>query len=213
VATPFPPTAMIDVGHGAMPIDLELPDEPVGVVIGVHGHGGGRASPAERYLGFGLRAAGFATLAVDHGADDDVDRIADGILDALGWIHTRTDLASLPIGISAAGVGAAGALRAAIRGDIDAIVGRGGRPDLALAALVDVTTPTLFIVGAADAPVLALTRRALALMPDARLAVIDGANHRFAEPGALDAVVDLAIEFFHDHLARPRAVAGPLWTA
>jgi putative phosphoribosyl transferase len=211
VSMPFPPTAMLDAGGVAQPIDLELPDEPVGVVIGVHGAGGGRASTAERYIAYGLRAAGFATLAVDHGHDDRVAAIAGGVIDAIGWLHTRPDLAALPIGISAAGIGAAGALVAAARVDIAAIVARGGRPDLAGAALLAVQTPTLFVVGAGDTPVLTLTRRAVPLMPAAALEVVDGAGHRFTEAGALDQVVDLAIEFFHRHLARPRFVAGPLW--
>jgi len=211
VTAPFPPTAMLDAGGVRQPIDLELPDEPVGVVIGVHGAGVGRVAPAERYLAYGLRAAGFATLAVDHAPADDADAIADGIVEAIGWLHTRPDLGGLPVGISAAGIGAAGALIAATRADVTAIVARGGRPDLAGPALRDVRTPTLFVVGAGDASVLALTRRLAPIIPAATTSVIDGAGHRFSEAGALDQLVDLAIEFFHAHLARPRVVAGALW--
>lgn len=204
---------MIAAGGAVRPIDLELPPEPVGVVIGVHASGDGRATPAERYLAYGLRAAGFATLALDHARDEDLARIAAGIIDAIGWVHSRPDLAALPIGVSAAGTAVAAALIAASRVDLDAIVARGGRPDPLGALVMTVHTPTLFVVGEHDAGGLAATRRAVPLMPAATLAVVDGAGPRFAEPGALDQLVDLAIEFFHGHLARPSVAAGALWTS
>lgn len=208
VAAPFPPTGTIAAGGAMRPIDLELPPEPAGVVIVL-----GRATPVERYLAYGLRAAGFATLAVEHGRDDDVARIAAAIIDAIGWIHSRHDLGALPIGVSAAGTAATAALVAATRADVEAIVARGARPELLGPALSSVQTPTLFVVGAHDPAGLTAIRRAVPLMPAATLDVIDGAGSRLVEPGALDQLVDRAIEFFHGNLARSAIVAGPLWTS
>ena len=83
-----------------------------------------------------------------------------------------------------------------------AVVSRGGRPDLAAAALPDVKAPTLLIVGENDRQVLELNRRALGLLGgEKRLAIVPGATHLFEEPGALDLVIDRAREWFVSHLA------------
>jgi putative phosphoribosyl transferase len=83
-------------------------------------------------------------------------------------------------------------------------VSRGGRPDLAGAALPSVRCPTLLVVGGADPEVLELNRQAAArLAGEHRLAVVPGATHLFEEEGALDAVARLAGAWFADHLAPP----------
>jgi len=79
------------------------------------------------------------------------------------------------VGYFGASTGAAAALRAAAgpgRG-IAAVVSRGGRPDLAGAALGDVHAPTLFLVGGLDERVLELNVSARAhLGGESRLVVI-----------------------------------------
>jgi len=83
------------------------------------------------------------------------------------------------------------------------VVSRGGRPDLASAALGAVRAPTLLIVGGSDVDVLALNREALrALDCEKQLAVVPGATHLFEEPGTLDTVAQLAADWFTRHLAR-----------
>jgi putative phosphoribosyl transferase len=64
-----------------------------------------------------------------------------------------------------------------------------------------VRAPVLLIVGGADREVLALNRAAQArLRCENRLAVVPGATHLFEEPGALEAVVALAGDWFADRL-------------
>ncbi len=88
------------------------------------------------------------------------------------------------------------------------MVSRGGRPDLAGAALTRVRAPTLLIVGGADNAVLDLNRLALAqLRCPARLSVVPGATHLFEEPGTLDKVIELARDWFVEHL--PSRNGGP----
>jgi pimeloyl-ACP methyl ester carboxylesterase len=83
---------------------------------------------------------------------------------------------------------------------VDAIVSRGGRPDLAGKFLSQVTAPTLLIVGGADYQVLELNRKALRELPgEVQLSVIPGATHLFEEPGALDEVANLARDWFLSH--------------
>ncbi|ELK51118.1 hypothetical protein D320_15820, partial [Haloferax sp. BAB-2207] len=82
-----------------------------------------------------------------------------------------------------------------------AVVSRGGRVDLAESRLGDVTAPTLFVVGGADEPVLRLNRDAFAELDcEKSLEVVAGAGHLFEGPGELDAVADLAADWFETHL-------------
>jgi pimeloyl-ACP methyl ester carboxylesterase len=113
------------------------------------------------------------------------------------------DLRDLPIGYFGASTGAAAALIAAARHPrrIFAIVSRGGRPDLAGAALGDVRAPTLLVVGGSDPVVLDLNRQAAKLMTtDVRLEIVPHATHLFEEAGALERVAALADRWFHNHL-------------
>jgi putative phosphoribosyl transferase len=112
-------------------------------------------------------------------------------------------VAGLPVGYFGASTGAAAALWAAAEpgADIAAVVSRGGRPDLAGARLGTVRAPTLLIVGENDETVLRLNRLARAeLRGESELAVVPGATHLFAEPGALATVAGLARDWFTSHL-------------
>ena len=87
---------------------------------------------------------------------------------------------------------------------IDAVVSRGGRPDLASEALESVQSPTLLIVGERDETVLELNRSAFDRLPcEKELKVITRATHLFEEPGALEQVARLAADWFRRRL-RPR---------
>ena len=115
----------------------------------------------------------------------------------------------LSIGLFGASTGAAAALLAASRskGLVEAVVSRGGRPDLAGPALADVSAPTLLIVGGNDWQVLELNRAAFAqLRCEKQVEVVPGATHLFEEPGTLGQVIELAKLWFVGHLM-PRAAA------
>lgn len=111
-----------------------------------------------------------------------------------------------PIGLFGASTGAAAALTTAalMPDEIAAVVSRGGKPDLAGAALARVRAPVLLIVGGADITVLGLNREALARISATKtLAIVPGATHLFEEPGTLDEVVVHAGAWFQSHLALP----------
>jgi pimeloyl-ACP methyl ester carboxylesterase len=99
-------------------------------------------------------------------------------------------------------VPAAALVAAALCSDVVvAVVSRGGRPDLAGAALVHVRAPTLLIVGGNDAQVIELNRAALAQPRcEKQLVIVPGATHLFEEPGALDEVARWARDRFERHL-------------
>jgi fermentation-respiration switch protein FrsA (DUF1100 family) len=86
---------------------------------------------------------------------------------------------------------------------VESVVSRGGRPDLAGAALQNVKASTLLIVGGSDDVVIELNERALQQLSthtEKKLVVVPGASHLFDEPGALEEAARLARDWFQDHL-------------
>jgi pimeloyl-ACP methyl ester carboxylesterase len=117
----------------------------------------------------------------------------------------------LALGYFGASTGAAAALRATaeLGEGITAVVSRGGRPDLAAEALARVTAPTLLIVGGHDPAVIELNREAYALLGgEKEMSIVPGATHLFEEPGALEQVSALALEWFEQHLAPGADTSG-----
>lgn len=202
----------VSIGPWRLAGDLRSPTRPSGLVIFAHGSGSSRLSPRNQEVAESLCDAGLATLLFDllteEEADDrsnvfDIDLLAGRLVGAIDWARARSDLAALPIGLFGASTGAAAALMAAaLRPDaVAAVVSRGGRPDLAAPALDRVRAPTLLIVGGADEPVIDLNRWALERLTCPRaLTIVPGATHLFEEPGALDAVKRLAIEWYGQRL-------------
>jgi putative phosphoribosyl transferase len=196
--------------------DLEVPDAARGIVLFAHGSGSSRHSPRNRQVAAGLRQAGLGTLLVDllTAAEEQVDNrtreyrfdipmLAERLAAATDWLKAQPETADLAIGCFGASTGGGAALVAAAeRPDaIAAVVSRGGRPDLAGAALPRVRAPTLLIVGALDTEVIALNRRAMAAMHGSvTLEIVPGATHLFEEPGTLGMVTKLAAQFFAEHL-------------
>ena len=198
--------------------DLQMPVDARGIIVFAHGSGSSRLSPRNRAVADDLNARGFATLLFDLLAEGeakdrskvfDIHLLADRLRHAVSWIEEQPDLAGLSLGLFGASTGAAAALVAAatMGARVQAIVSRGGRPDLAGPALRQVTAPTLLIVGADDVGVMGLNRQALAAMScDKAMKLVPGATHLFEEPGTLEQVMELAGDWFETKLAiRPAA--------
>jgi putative phosphoribosyl transferase len=193
---------------------LETPAAANGLVLFAHGSGSSRHSPRNRRVAAALHARRMATLLFDLLTEReeasrenvfDIELLAGRLLAATRWALRSEYGASLPIGYFGASTGAAAALVAAARApaDVHAIVSRGGRPDLAGAALEQVRAPTLLIVGGRDHPVLEWNQDALARMRcEKQIAVVEGATHLFEEPGALQRVSELAGDWYEKHLTR-----------
>jgi putative phosphoribosyl transferase len=199
---------------------LTMPEHLFGLVVFVHGSGSSRHSPRNRYVAEVLQAAGLATLLfdlltpdaeADRAAVFDVALLAVRLERVSAWVREQPGCHSLPIGYFGASTGAGAALWAAADpvADVAAIVSRGGRPDLAGPRLGDVRAPTLLIVGGHDEAVLELNEAAAArLRCEHRLVVVPGATHLFEEPGALEAVAQMARDWFVTHLSRARLHSG-----
>jgi putative phosphoribosyl transferase len=204
----------VTAGRVGLAGQLTVPAGARGLVVFVHGSGSSRHSPRNRYVAGVLQRAGLATLLFDlltPGEEADRANVFDiellaGRLDAVTcWARARRACRGLPVGYFGASTGAAAALWAvADDPEIAAVVGRGGRPDLAARRLGGVRAPTLLVVGGRDTVVLELNRRAQArLRCESRLAVVPGATHLFDEPGTLEQAAGLARDWFVDHLGRP----------
>jgi putative phosphoribosyl transferase len=219
---------MVDL-HLAKSIDVSVPPlglagtldvakDARGLVVFAHGSGSSRFSPRNMAVARALNGRGFCTLLFDlltpqEEADRanvfDIALLAERLVDAVQWLsREQQSVAKLPIGLFGASTGAAAALVAAARlpERISAVVSRGGRPDLAGDALSMVQAPTLLIVGGADDGVIELNEAALRHLRALKaLEIVPGATHLFPEPGAMEAVIELAIGWFERHLERTRA--------
>jgi putative phosphoribosyl transferase len=86
------------------------------------------------------------------------------------------------------------------------VISRGGRPDLAADALSKVQVPTRLIVGGDDEPVIEMNRESMRQMTaPVELKIIPRATYLFEEPGALEEVARLAIEWCQHHVEQHSA--------
>ena len=194
--------------------DLSIPAGASGVVLFAHGSGSSRHSPRNQFVARTIREAGVGTLLFDlltkeEEAVDartrhlrfDIGLLAERLIDTTYWI--KGDLSHLNVGFfgSSTGGGAALVAAAELGENVGAVVSRGGRPDLAGKALLQVKCPTLLIVGGLDYPVIEMNQTALAqLHCEKELILVPGATHLFEEPGTLNEVARLAAEWFRKHL-------------
>lgn len=196
---------------------LLLPPGAKAVVLFAHGSGSSRYSPRNRSVARLLNDAGFGALLMDllTSMEEEVDEetarlrfdiglLAKRLSGAIDWLSEQPETAQLKVGCFGASTGAAAALvAAAARPEmVRAVVSRGGRPDLAGAALGRVQAPTLLIVGGHDFSVIDLNRTALAeLAGIKKIEIVQGATHLFEEPGALEQVAGLARAWFEQYLS------------
>ncbi len=203
----------IPAGTVSLTGDLALPPQAGAVVLFAHGSGSSRLSPRNTYVASVLQQAGIATLLFDlltreededYNTRFDIGLLTRRLLNATAWVKRQPQTRDFKIGYFGASTGAAAALQAAaeLGSSVDAVVSRGGRPDLAgEAALRKVSAPTLLIVGGYDDGVIELNEQAYALMNcEKELAIVPGATHLFEEPGTLEQAARKAANWFAFHL-------------
>jgi dienelactone hydrolase len=208
----------IRAGGITLPGRLTLPVGAQGLILFVHGSGSSRLSPRNQQVAESLQAAGFGTLLFDlltmteERVDEEtsalrfnIDLLSGRVTDVIDWLLLQEYRKDLKYGLFGASTGAAAALvTAADRPQaVQAVVSRGGRPDLAGEHLSQVRAPSLFIVGSLDNEVLGLNQSAMEKFPDGvekHLEVVQGASHLFEEPGKLDAVAHLAQDWFLQYI-------------
>jgi putative phosphoribosyl transferase len=210
---------LVRAGSVTLRGDLVVPAGARGVVLFAHGSGSGRHSPRNRFVAEVLQEGGLGTLLIDLLTSEEeaidlrtghlrfnIGLLADRLAGATDWLADHPLTGSLPVGYFGASTGGGAALMAAAtRPDrVQAIVSRGGRPDLAGPTLPRVQAPTLLIVGGNDTPVITMNREAMAGMhAERKLEIVQGATHLFEEPGALEQVAQLARGWFQRYLVEP----------
>lgn len=210
----------ITTSAGAIHGTLAIPGGARGIIVFAHGSGSSRHSPRNRFVAQVLNQANLATLLIDlltpaEEAIDlrtahlrfDIALLAERLTGTTDWLNQNPLTANLRVGYFGASTGGGAALVAAAdRPDVvDAVVSRGGRPDLAGPALAKVEAPTLLIVGGNDYPVIAMNREAYDQMHAIKqLEIVPGATHLFEEPGALEQVAMLARQWFVRYLTQSK---------
>jgi putative phosphoribosyl transferase len=196
---------------------LAMPANAKAMVVIAHGSGSNHRSARNAETAKQLYDAGFASLRADLLTQEegdlnertgqyrfDVAMLAERVLAASMFVGTVPAAQMLPLAYFGASTGAAAAITAACkRRDVYAIVSRGGRPDLALECLPEVRAATLLIVGGADVPIIPLNESALALLAGEKdLAIVENATHLFEEPGTLEIVGRLTIDWLTRYLPK-----------
>ena len=197
---------------------LCVPKNAVGLVLFVHGSGSSRFSTRNQYVAHQLNEANLGTLLFDLLTPDedridnvtrefrfDIGLLASRLIDVTNWCQTQSQIEDLNIGYFGASTGGGAALvaAAALPKVVNAVVSRGGRPDLAADSLSRVSAPTLLIVGGEDDVVISLNESAMSQMHCVKkLEIVPRATHLFEEPGTLDEVARLAKSWFVTYLSK-----------
>lgn len=207
----------VQSGDTTLEGNLTTPEGATGMVLFAHGSGSSRHSPRNRFVAQALNEATLGTLLIDllTSKEEEIDMVTRQLrfdinllvrrlVGVIDWLDQNQSTSSLNIGLFGASTGAAAALVAAAQRPLaaKAVVSRGGRPDLAGQALVDVQAPTLLIVGGYDTQVIKLNQQAFHLLDvPKKLEIVPRATHLFEEPGALEKVSQLARDWFKKYLS------------
>jgi len=198
-------------GHRYLEGRLEVPGHARALIIFAHGSGSSRFSPRNTLVAQKLRPAGFGTLLFDMvtAVEDrdparrsEIGMMAERLQTVSRWVVHQPATKHLPTGYYGSSTGAAVAVAAAVvTRQPYAIVSRGGRLDLIGDILPKLESPIQLIAGEKDPETLALNRSAYKQIQTVkRLSLIRDASHLFEEPGCLDKVAQLAIEWFTRYL-------------
>ena len=191
---------------------LSLPQNTRGMVVFAHGSGSSRHSPRNQFVARALQETGLGTLLFDLLTEEEekdnakkfeISLLTDRLVGVTQWLQNNPQTANLNIGYFGASTGAAAALEAAavLGVSINAVVSRGGRPDLAAHALPLIKAPTLLLVGGFDYEIITLNEQAFSLLTcEKELKIVEDATHLFDEPGKLEEVAVHADNWFHEHL-------------
>jgi dienelactone hydrolase len=179
------------------------------LVIFSHGSGSSRFSTRNNFVAQELQKKNIGTFLLDLLTKEEdeiyanrfnIELLTERLIQATKYISKLPQCARLRIGYFGASTGAASALRAAVSlpETINAIVSRGGRPDLAMNVASKVKAPTLLIVGENDKDVLNLNNEVYKILTcEKKFDIIPNATHLFEEPGTLNEVAFLATDWFN----------------
>jgi len=195
---------------------LQLPDQPKGLIVFSYGSRNSRLNPRNRFIAKKLLQEDFATLLFDlftpqeYFEDKREERFnlefsTRRLIEVTEWLKKQPDTARFPIGYFGSGAGAASAITAAADlgpQTVKAVVCRSGRLDLLKDKLDFVQSPTLLLVGSLDSQnILAFNENAFKRLKGTKeLQIISGASHFFEKPDKLEELIQFARNWFLKYL-------------
>ena len=206
--------------------DLVIPNNPMGIIVFVHGSGSGKGSYRNQTVSKNLNENNIATLLFDLLAEEEQEsdrqleniiyKIPGAILNKFNisllrdrlsmvtdWIMNYESLSNLKIGYFASSTGAAAALIASAKKPVKSITIRSGRTDLVDNNLLgQIISPCLFIVGSKEKSLLDISKQTMKKLRNAEekeLSIIQNASHLFEEEGSMKEVVEVATRWIKRH--------------
>jgi putative phosphoribosyl transferase len=220
-------TVVVDIGNSFSKIqvkgNLVIPEAPIGFVVFAHGSGSDKTSPRNQLISRILNDNNIGTLIFDLLCEEEqesdvramnlmckvpgltlnkfnIGLLAKRLIGASEWINNYSGLGKFKLGYFGSSTGAAAALLAATKYNVEAIVSRGGRTDLIdKRVLEQIVSPCLFIAGSDDKNVVRINRTTMSQlrnMTEKKMEVINGASHLFEEDGKIEQVANLAGAWF-----------------
>lgn len=208
--------------------DLVIPNNPMGIIVFVHGSGSGKGSYRNQTVSKKLNENNIATLLFDLLAEEEQEsdrqleniicKIPGAILNKFNilllrnrlsmvtdWIMNYESLSNLKIGYFASSTGAAAALIASAKKPVKSITIRSGRTDLVDNNLLgQIISPCLFIVGSKEKSLLDISKQTMKKLRNAEekeLSIIQNASHLFEEEGSMKEVVEVATRWIKRHFS------------
>jgi putative phosphoribosyl transferase len=205
---------------------LMIPDNPIGIVVFVHGSGSGKSSKRNQLVSEKLNKSHIATLLFDllsdeeHAFDSQLEKMTSKIPGvvlnkfnillltkrlsmATDWVLGNPHTEKLQLSYFASSTGGAAALMAACQYNIVSIVIRSGRTDLVENQFLDqIVSPCLLLVGSKEKTLVKSSKETLKKMrncKEKKLSIIEGASHLFEEEGTLQSVAEVATQWLTRH--------------
>lgn len=208
--------------------DLVIPNNPMGIIVFVHGSGSGKGSYRNQTVSKKLNENNIATLLFDLLTEEEQEsdkqleniiyKIPGAILNKFNisllkdrlsmvtdWIMNYESLSNLKIGYFASSTGGAAALIASAKKPVKSITIRSGRTDLVANYLLgQIVSPCLFIVGSKEKSLLDISKQTMKKLRNAEekeLSIIQNASHLFEEEGSMKEVVEVATMWIKRHFS------------
>ena len=208
--------------------NLVIPNNPMGIIVFVHGSGSGKASYRNQTVSKKLNENNIATLLFDLLTEEEqesdrqleniVYKIPGAILNKFNisllwdrlstvtdWIMNYESLSNLKIGYFASSTGGAAALIASANKPVKSITIRSGRTDLVDNNLLgQIVSRCLFIAGSKEKSLLDIskqTMKKLRNVEEKELCIIQNASHLFDEEGSMKEVVEVATRWIKRHFS------------
>jgi putative phosphoribosyl transferase len=220
-------TVVVDIGNSFSKTqvkgNLVIPEAPIGFVVFAHGSGSDKTSLRNQLISRILNDNNIGTLIFGLLSEEEqesdvramnlmckipgltlnkfnIGLLAKRLIGASEWINNYSGLGKFKLGYFGSSTGAAAALLAATKYNVEAIVSRGGRTDLIdKRVLEQIVSPCLFIAGSDDKNVVRINRTTMSQlrnMTEKKMEVINGASHLFEEDGKIEQVANLAGAWF-----------------